>query len=430
MARVPNPTRRLLAALAGAVALVLPPAAYAAPGDLDVAFSSDGKLTTNFTRGFDGSFAVVIQLDGKIVTAGAAEVGRGSFGLARYDTDGSLDLTFGGDGRVTTDFTSKFDAISAVALQADGKIVVAGLAGGRLVYGDDQKFALARYNADGSLDRSFSGDGKVTTNFTSGPEFAHSVAIQGDGKIIAAGRVSGGGGRMALVRYNADGTLDTSFSGDGKVTTDFTARDDRAEKVMVQGDSKIVVAGTTAYYRGSGRFALARYNSNGSLDASFSGDGKVTTNFTGAFDGAFAGAIQMDGKIVAAGEAGGNLGVARYMSDGTLDTTFGGDGTTITSFTSGIDYADEITIDSDGKIVAVGSANYFGRDPKFALARYNGDGTLDSGFSGDGRVTTNFTSGADEGYSVAIQPADGKIVAAGFAAGSGGRFALARYLGS
>jgi uncharacterized delta-60 repeat protein len=425
-----KPLRPFVAAFLGVLVLVaLPSAAYAAPGDLDGTFSSDGKLTTNFASGFDGAFGVVVQSDGRIVAAGAAAGGGGRFGLARYNADGSLDVTFGGDGRVTTNFTSKFDASSALALQTDGRIIVAGLAGGRLVYGDDQKFALARYNADGSLDTTFSGDGKVTTNLTSGPEFAHSVAIQGDGKIVAAGRGSGGGGRMALARYNADGTLDTSFSGDGRLTTNFTARDDRAEKVMIQGDSKIVVAGTTAYYRGSGKFALARYNVDGSLDTSFSGDGKVTTNFTGAFDGAFAGAIQIDGKIVAAGEAGGNLGVARYMIDGTLDTTFSGDGVTITSFTSGIDYADEITIDSNGMIIAAGSANYFGRDSKFALSRYNADGTLDTTFSSDGKLTTNFTSGDDSGYSVALQPLDGKIVAAGYAAGSGGRFALARYLG-
>jgi uncharacterized delta-60 repeat protein len=396
------------------------------PGDVDTRF------TTNFTSGFDGAYGVAIQpADGKIVVAGEAAGSGGRFALARYNTDGTLDPTFSGDGKVTTNFTSRFDGAFDMAIQpVDGKIVAVGTAdNGRL-------FALARYNTDGSLDPDFSEDGKVTTNISSGSDFAFGVAIQPvDGKIVVAGEAAGSGGRFALARYNSDGTLDPTFSGDGKVTTNFTAGDDRADLIAIQPtDGKIVAAGTANYFSSSARFALVRYDTDGALDTTFSSDGKVTTNFTSGFDGAFAVAIQpVDGKIVAAGQAGGGsagkLALARYNTDGALDSNFSADGKVTTDFTTGLDYADDIAIqEADGKIVAVGAANFFGPDSKFALARYNTDGTLDATFSGDGKVTTNFTSGLDGAFGVAIQPVDGKIVAAGRAGGSGGRFAAARYL--
>jgi uncharacterized delta-60 repeat protein len=408
-------------------------AANAAPGALDTTFSGDGKATTDFTSGFDSAFGVGVQpADGKIVVAGEVSASGGRFGLARYNTTGTLDSTFSTDGKVTTDFTSGFDAAFDVTIQpADGKIVAVGRAATRR-----GAFALARYNTNGTLDATFSGDGKVTTDFTAADDFAFGVAIQPtDGKIVVTGRAGGSGGRIALARYNTNGTLDTTFSTDGKVTTDFTSGDDRADLVAIQpADGGIVVAGTANYSAAFARFALARYTTIGTLDATFSGDGKVTTNFTGSFDGAFGLAIQpADGKIVAAGQAGGGnagtMGLARYNTNGTLDSTFGGDGTVTTNFTRRLDYADDIAIqEGDGKIVAVGAANFFGPDSKFALARYLPNGTLDGSFGGNGKVITNFTTGLDGAFGVDLQPADGKIVAAGRAAGSGGRFALARYL--
>jgi uncharacterized delta-60 repeat protein len=423
----------LLAFVALSLVMILESVAFAAPGDLDTTFGGDGRVTTNLTRGEDWAFGVAIQpADGKIVVAGRAGGSGGRIALARYNTNGSLDTSFSGDGRVTTDFTSRFDEANDVAIQpADGKIVVAGRAGG-----SGGRIALARYNTNGSLDTSFSADGRVTTNFTGRDDFAFGVAIQpADGKIVAAGRAGGSGGRIALARYNTNGSLDTSFSADGRVTTNFTAGDDRADLLAVQpADGKIVAAGTANYFSRGARFAVARYNTNGALDTTFSGDGKVTTDFTNSFDGAFSVAIQpTDGTVVAAGQAGGGnagrIGLARYTTNGSLDTTFSGDGKVTTNFTSGLDYADDIEIqDADGKIVAAGAADWFGPDAEFALARYNTDGALDTTFSGDGKVTTNFTNGIDTAFNVAIQPADGKIVAVGRAVGAGGRFALARYL--
>ena len=251
---------------------------------------------------------MAIQGDGKIVAVGfaGATTATRDFALARYNTDGSLDASFSGDGRETTDFADA-DEANGVALQPDGKIVAVGVAGGVDSFGSNGDFALARYNTDGSLDTSFSGDGKQTTSL-GGSDFATGVAIQGDGKVVAVGFTHefGSAEGFALARYNADGSLDTSFSGDGRQTTVF-AGSGGANEVAIQADGKIVVVGSAP-----GGFALARYNTNGSLDTSFSGDGKQTTGFAGAAHGVV---LQAGGKIVAVGDSGGNFALARYNTE-------------------------------------------------------------------------------------------------------------------
>jgi uncharacterized delta-60 repeat protein len=374
------------------------------------------------TSRYDYAVGLVIQGDGKLVACGPASGGGGRFALVRYAGDGTLDDTFSGDGVALTNFTSGFDACYDLALQADGKLVAVGEAA------SPRQFAIARYNVDGTLDTSFGGDGKVRTNFTASADFAFGVAIQTDEKIVVTGRAGGSGGRVVVARYNTNGTLDTSFSGDGKATTDFTAGDDLADNVAIQGDGGIVVAGTAGYFGNNARVALVRYTTTGTPDTTFGGDGKVTTNMTAGFDGAFALAVQPgDQKIVVAGQAGRNVAVLRCNVDGTLDSTFSGDGKATTSFTTGLDYADDVALEAGGKIVVAGSADYF-RASRFALARYDVDGTLDTTFGGDGKVTTNFTAGWDGAFDVEIQAADGNIVAAGGAGNRGAKFALARYV--
>ena len=344
-----------------------------------------------------------------------------SFGQITDCGPAALDPTFGGTGKVTTDFSGSEDSASSVAVQADGKIVAAGYS----YPGPD--FAVVRYNSDGSLDPSFGGTGKVTTNVISW-DIATSVAIQADGKIVAAGG-SGSSGSIddfALVRYNTDGSLDTSFGGTGKVTTDFGS-DDSAYSVAIQADGKIVAAGSS----GAGfitDFALVRYNTDGSLDTSFGGTGKVTTDI-GSDDSAASVAIQADGKIVAAGSSANtsdfDFALARYNRDGSLDTSFGGTGKVMTDFTASYDFADSIAIEADGKIVAAGYTD----PPKsdFALARYNSDGSLDTSFGGTGKITTDFSRSEAQARSVAIQ-ADGKLVAAGYSGHTSQHdFTLVRY---
>uniref|UniRef100_A0AAU2K1G8 Calcium-binding protein n=1 Tax=Streptomyces sp. NBC_00049 TaxID=2903617 RepID=A0AAU2K1G8_9ACTN len=325
---------------------------YNTDGTLDTSFDTDGKVTTDFIGAFDQAFDLVLQADGKIVAAGGS---GGDFTLARYNADGSLDTSFDTDGKVTTDVTGSVDQAFSVALQADGKIVAAGRG--------DSDFGLARYNADGSLDTSFDTDGKVTTDFTGSFDQAFSVAVQADGKIVAAGR---GDSDFGLARYNADGSLDTSFDTDGKVTTDFTGGADQAFSVALQADGKIVAAGGR-----SGDFALARYNADGSLDTSFDTDGQLTTDFTDPNDLASAVVVQPDGRIVAAGQSDRDFALARYNANGSPDTSFDTDGQLITDFTGASDGAFAVALQSDGKIVAAGRS-----DTDFALARYQ-NGTVD-----------------------------------------------------
>jgi uncharacterized delta-60 repeat protein len=234
------------------------------------------------------------------------------------------------------------------------------------------RVAVARYETDGSLDTTFGGDGRVVTNFTPGYDYAEDVVLQTDGEIVVVGGAAGAGGRFALVRYETNGALDTTFSGDGRATTNFTPGNDYGWDMALQEDERIVVVGAAA---GAGeRFALARYTTSGGLDTTFGGDGRVITDLNSGSDVATGVGVQDDGKIVAAGWSGPanssnyRFAVARYENGGGLDATFGSGGTATTNFTTGNDYAWDMTIQSDGKVVAVGRAS--GAGGRFALARY------------------------------------------------------------
>jgi uncharacterized delta-60 repeat protein len=414
----------------------VPRRVQAADGDLDPTFGMGGKVITDLFSGPDEAMAVVIQSDGKIVVAGGPSSTSGFFDdflLVRYNPDGSLDDSFGAGGIVLTDFGGDADFVRAIAIQADGKIVAAGATGNLNAPHD---FALARYNPDGSLDISFDGDGKVITpiSVTGGNEEALAVAIQpNDGKIIAAGKTSVGQDDFALVRYNPDGSLDTSFDGDGKVTTalgDISTSPDQVNALAIQSDGKIVAVGISSNTVTSRDFGLARYNPDGSLDTSFDGDGKVTTDFSTDFcidcittDEAYDVAIQpADGKIVAIGFGSGNtFALARYNLDGSLDTSFDGDGKVkIDLSNAGIgSQGFGIGIQpADGKLIAAGIATMrrdipgsFTIDRDFVVARFNPDGSLDASFGQNGRVYTDLL-GEEGARDVALQP-DGKIVAVG-----------------
>ena len=432
---------RTLAGATGALLLALGVTipAVAAGGPLDESFGGDGKVTTNFTPRFDSASSVAATPNGNIVAVGMAGFGgpNPTFALARYGHDGSLDSTFGGDGKVTTNFTGEQDNALAVALQPNGKVVAAGGAG----FSDtdfDTEFAIARYNVDGSLDKCFGGDGKVTTDLSATYDQVNALALQRDGKIVVAGYADAASAhpKFGLARYNRDGTLDKSFGSRGKILTP-VRKGAVAFGVAIQSDGRIVVSGETLLGGSNTGFALVRYNRSGSLDRTFGRNGKVSTDFTPGSDGNNAVAIQRDGKIVASGGA--NTGphatfaLARYNTDGTLDTSFGRDGKVTTAFTRHGDFAEEgLAIQADRKIVAAGVAGARGANPTFALARYNDDGTLDTSFGGDGRLRTDFTPRGDDAIGLVIE-SDGRIVAVGNAgeAGEGGgdaSFALARYL--
>jgi uncharacterized delta-60 repeat protein len=409
---------------------------HAAAGDLDPTFGTGGRVTTSIGGVQDHAEDVAVQPDGKIIAVGSAFVSDGmradyEFALARYNVDGSLDPSFGAGGKVVTDFFGDEDAARAVAIQGDGKIVVAGFARNGFDLSSID-FALARYNPDGSLDPAFGSAGKVTTDFSVTEDVALDVAIQSDGKIVAAGYVRPGATNdFALARYNANGSLDTTFGSGGKVITDLSGGFDEANAVAIQSDGKIIAAGNSF-----GDFALARYDTAGNLDGTFGMGGKVTTPvaISGASDSITALAIQSNGKIIAGGfslSGPGNydFALARYNADGSLDSGFGAGGTVVTDFFGSNDQANAISLQFNGKIVAVGSA-LTSTSALFGLVRYNADGSLDPSFGAGGKVTTGFPGGNGAiANAVAIQ-ADGRIVAAGFRqTPSIEEFAVARYFG-
>jgi len=392
-------------------------------GVLDPTFSGDGMVTTGIGGANDDADAMAVQSDGKIVVAGYSFNGSNNdFAVARYNPDGSLDTSFDGDGIVTTPIGSGDDFATSVAIQSDGKIVVAGEA--------DNEFAVVRYNPNGTLDNTFDGDGIVTTAIGSGIDAYYALAIQPDGKIVVAGNSWNGTNEdVTVVRYNSDGSLDTSFDGDGIATTPIGTGNDWANAVALQSDNKIVVAGSS-WNGTSDDFVVLRYNSNGTLDASFDGDGIQTTAVGSSNEEARSVVVQSDGKIVAAGYS--HIGsydefaVVRYNPDGSLDTSFDGDGMVTTKVGSFDDTGLSAAIQSDGKIVVAGWT-YNGSHYDFAVVRYRVDGQLDGSFSDDGALTTDMAGGLDQALAMAIQ-SDGKVVAAGYTSnGTDDDFAVVRY---
>lgn len=403
---------------------------FAQPGTLDSTFGNGGKVITDLGSGEDRSNSVALQNDGKIVIAGYKYISNSNydFALVRYNSNGSLDSTFGSGGKIITSFGNADDRGRSIVIQSDEKIVIAGYSGS----GTNYDFALIRYLSDGTLDSSFGTGGKVTTDFGNSADRSNSMAIQSDGKLIVAGYSSNGTNTdFALARYNDDGTLDNSFSSVGKVSTDFGSNTDECTSVAIQSDGKIVAigrSGSPANYD----FALVRYNSDGIMDNSFGSGGKITTAIGTSWDVGFSIAIQNDGKILVAGESkiGNyvNFALVRYNSNGNLDNTFGNGGKVITDFGAATNaYGASVAIQTDSKIVVAGTNKNGIRE--FALVRYNSNGTLDNTFDSDGKITTAIGSSWNFCYSVVIQN-DNKIVAAGYSNSGGSSyddFTVARY---
>ena len=388
--------------------------------------------------------ASAIQPDGKIIAAGTYLPSGvdSAFRLVRYNQDGSLDTPFGIQGTITTDFSNRTDLAAALAIQSDGKIIAAGSA--ELERRGYYNFALVRYNRDGSLDADFGIGGKVITDLSGPSEGAAALAIQSDGRIVAAGSAYTGDPStsldFALVRYHPDGSLDRSFGIDGKVITDWSGVSDTARALAIQTDGRIVVAGTGHVIdsrRPPWYGVVVRYNQDGSVDTTFGERGKVTTDVLDTSDIA-ALAIQPDGKIIGAGGSGYtgsafslDFGLVRYNDDGSLDTTFGASGKVTTSFGPWHARAFALSLQPDGKIVAGGdtySADSLGS--AFGLARYHRDGSLDTSFGNGGRVRSDLPAGLGGNLrSLGIQR-DGTIVAVGMV-GRGNDwyaiFELARY---
>lgn len=428
--------------------------AAAAPGDLDPTFGNGGKRTLALPKAKVGiARAVAQQSDGKIVVAGEHWSGPGGidFALARFHRDGSLDRSFGSDGIVRTDtgITSGYGA-TAVAIQADGKIVVAGEVEGK----GSSDFGVVRYLPNGALDGGFglSGDGFPAGTATNLRTNAQSVDVaQGlvlqDGKIVVAGHTTApfGSRNFALARYTSVGAPDPSFSDQtagaltttpGTVAADLQG-DDFAYGLTLLADGRLAAVG--AYTKGASYSgAVAAFEADGDRDLGFgaSGSGWARVDFQALQTELHAAAEQPDGRLVVAGESRDGFAVGRLSAAGSLDGSFSGDGLKLTSFGAGaFASAREVLIQPDGRILVAGD-----HDRKaFAVARYTAAGALDSSFGGDGRVTTSLGAGDDRGRAFLLAPT-GELLGAGLARGvrtsctstrfcvDEGRVGLVRYL--
>ncbi|MDR3634721.1 MAG: Calx-beta domain-containing protein [Isosphaeraceae bacterium] len=400
-----------------------------AAGVLGPSFGTGGLVDTNVAN-IKASYynakatAVLVEANGDIVAAGPFD-DFAEFGAVRYLPNGTIDTSFGANGVAIASDGSTIEDVYAAALQPDGKIIVAGdsfISGHR-------EFTLVRFNADGTLDTTFGNSGVVTTVVATGYDStAYAVTVQPNGAILAVGYTEGlHGNTFALVLYNTDGTLDTAFGTGGIVQTHFaTNSEDSAAAVALQQNDQIVVAGTT-----NNVIALARYNTNGTLDTTF-GAGGLVTGPSGA-DSVTGVAIQPNGQVVVAGNAltGTQLFVSRFNANGTADTTFGTNGTTLTNGGATVANANGLALQPDGKILVTGGIS-FSSGYEFGTARFTSTGALDSIFGTGGFAVTSFaasfplTGGIDQAYAIALQ-VDGGIVVAGYANG-GNSIGIARYL--
>jgi uncharacterized delta-60 repeat protein len=383
---------------------------YGPPGSLDTSFAG-GKLLLGAGAGDDYANAIAVQPDGKIIVAGRAAEHLGDFALIRLERDGQLDPTFGDGGRVLTDFFGAHEGIHAITLQPDGKIIAVGVSN---VQGSGDDFAVARYLPDGSLDTTFGDQGKVTTTLGPDADTAYAVVLQPDGKIVVGGDSSRGsnttGLDFALVRYEANGRVDRTWGNEGITLSpmrDGNARDTIYALAVqtIEGEARIVATG------GEGDFSAARYRSDGTVDNTFNFDIGTLTNIFGSVIGAaHAIAITPTGEIAIAGQIEHNVAVVRLTSAGRLDESFNGTGTQITKVsTTNQNWGQALAVEPDGKLVVAGyvweGASSSGN---FAVLRYNTDGALDTTFGSTGIVVTPVAAGTkpDQANAVALQRDD------------------------
>ncbi len=392
---------------------MIPPAALGQTlviraGDLDVRFGGgDGLVASNFGGHDDGS-ALLRQSDGKLIVLGTSTNNGYRLLVARYTADGQLDPSFSGDGFLTDQVSSANTRGYAGLLTSSGKIVVVGDVENSATTAIDYKFALAQYTATGAADTSFGSAGKLSTAIGDNAQ-AFAAALAPNGKIVVAGlRRSGSNSDFAVARYNTNGTLDTTFSSDGIQIVDFGSPYDEAYAVAVQSDGKIVLAGKT----GSGsstNIALARLNSNGALDTTFSGDGRLTKDVNGNTDVVRGVTVLSSGHILVAGStldgSRYQFALLKYTSSGQLVTSFGSNGVATAAFNNSA-LANGLIEQPDGSTILFGK-HY----PHTAVARFDPTGQRDQSFGSDGMVTIEH--GTASNASSGVLDADGNIVLAG-----------------
>ncbi|QEC66200.1 T9SS type A sorting domain-containing protein [Panacibacter ginsenosidivorans] len=397
--------------------------AFAQPGTLDSSFGVNGKVTKNFGADYTGIKACAIQADGKIISVGNSDLSPwnvpNNLILAQYLMNGNLDSAFGINGKVTTTFNLGASLIiaSTVLIQPDQKILIGGSFFDS--YSMTDHFVMARYLTDGSLDSAFGVNGKVFTYIGPFPKenSLRALCLQQDGKILAGGYSDG----YCLIRYKSNGIIDSSFAINGI----FTNNSDEALicDISIQNDGKIVTAGRSEY--STSGFQIVRHKPNGNLDSSFGINGKTVTTFLGEFAQAQSLALLNNGSSIASGfsynpdQNNYNMVLAKYKSTGALDSSFGINGKVITNTVGNyIAYSGKLLVQWNGKFIVAGNI----AASNFIISRFNENGSIDSSFGAFGKATAIFEVSTNT-LSGTLQK-DGKIIAVG-----GPDFRLARFKG-
>ncbi|WP_349572708.1 M10 family metallopeptidase C-terminal domain-containing protein [Azotobacter salinestris] len=372
--------------------------------------AATGKMLVDVGGHDDYSYALALQADGRILLAGYSYAPRSwnyDTSIVRLNADGTLDTGFGDLGKSIVDIGGS-DGGRSLSLQADGKILVAGLSA------DD--FGAIRLNADGSLDTGFGDAGKTRVDIAGSYDQANALAVQPDGKILLAGNGHNGANYdFSVIRLNADGTLDTGFGNGGKARFD-GGDHEFGYGLALQADGKILMVGQSATDAG-----VIRLNTDGSLDSGFGDGGKAILDVGGDVDIGRSLNVLPDGKILVGGfsyDTSGdyyhyNFSLVRLNADGSLDTGFGDGGKAIVDIAGGNDQGYSLVLQENGKILLAGFSYLPDKgDYDFSVIRLNADGSLDTGFGGDGKVSVDLARGYDEGHSLAVQP-DGRILISG-----------------
>jgi len=401
--------RTLAVAMLPAVVAVGVLTASADPGDLDPGFAGDGVATTVIGDAAEGR-AVAVQADGRLLVAGSAEVGGDlDVAVARYTTAGTLDPTWGGDGLVTVDVGGEDDLVYGLLVQSDGKVVAVG-ASATDPMGLSFDFLAVRLTSSGALDLTFGGTGWVTVGIGPSSDYAQSAVATPSNQLVLAGYASNGTDwDVGVARLTADGDLDTGFAGDGTVLVPVGSGDDHGYAVDRAGDGGLVVAGASG-----GDVAVVRLTASGALDTAWGGDGVVTVDLGAGDDAGAAVDLAPDGDVVVAGTSGGDVAVVRLTASGALDAAWGGTGAVTVAVGSGDDAGRAVAVASDGRVVVAGSSHN-GADDDAAVLRFTAAGALDAGFSGNGSLTVG-VSGDDVAHGLALA-ADGRILLGGESAG-------------
>ena len=426
------------AGLVAVALLAVSPVAFAGAGDLDASFGEGGRVFVDIPNDIDVAATVILQADDKLVIGRGNDAADDDFSVLRFNVDGSLDMTFGGHGRTTLDYPGIKGTTRVVLQQSNGRIVAAGTAQNTLG-SDGSNFGMARYNGDGSVDTSFGVNGVVIHDLGGQSDGINAIMQQADGRLLVAGSTDGGVGLnhadMAFARFNADGSLDTSFGTNGSVIINFHDGNgpDEVRWLLQQADGKLIAVGTAwpSNPSTSSDIAVVRLSPDGIPDTTFDGNGRLAVDLYATprdwgsyFVEAAAVALQPDGRIVLAGttdytvwDYGGCLPVlTRLNTDGSLDMSFGSSGA-VPIFVDSCASFEGLAIEPNGDLYFAGGIHYLYNSDLF-VARVTASGDLDTSFGANGVAIVD-VGNADNAASVCygcqgiIRQPDGKIVTVG-----------------